>query len=486
MLQWGFYGRTRELQELVSIFKRGRFFFARVTGRRRIGKTTLVQQALRASGRTKIFYVQIPDSAPAGVLSAVADAMDTFQIPSNIERPDSLLSLATLVEKMVRSGYVIALDEFQYFSRKHLHEFLSHLQAVVDRLLATPGSNGGGLIVLGSLHAELVALLEDRDAPLYNRTTDQLELQHLDIASILQILEAHSDPTPERLLFLWGLFEGVPKFYRDCFEQGVLAASREELLEQMFYGSSSPLRSEADHWFLSELRGRYDVVLKFVARNPGCTSGELTSHVREISPESSEQIGGYLEVLINKYGLIEKRLPIFSKPKARSGRYYVTDNFLRSWLGALHSSVSAVNFRPINILVKQADQKLEDGEGFAFEELVAELYAERSRKGVGDFSMTHRIEGFWDKKGTEIDIVALNEDDQIIRFITCKRDAAKLLGESKRLDEHVKRFLSHHKRFDSWRKEYVGAAPMIEKSLRARLVQSGLFVQDLNELTFEL
>jgi hypothetical protein len=49
----------------------------------------------------------------------------------------------------------------------------------------------GGLVVLGSLHAELVALLEDRDAPLYNRTTDQLELQHLDLGSVLHVLDVH-------------------------------------------------------------------------------------------------------------------------------------------------------------------------------------------------------------------------------------------------------------------------------------------------------
>lgn len=249
----------------------------------------------------------------------------------------------------MRAGYIVALDEFQYFSRKHLHEFLSHLQVVVDRLLASPISGAGGLVVLGSLHAELVAILEDRDAPLYNRTTDQFELQHLDVSSILQILEAHADTSPERLLFLWNVFEGVPKFYRDCFEQGVLAAQRHELLEKMFYGSSSPLRSEADHWFLSELRGKYDVVLKFVARNPGCIAGEITGHVRETSPESSEQVGGYLDVLMNKYQWIEKRLPIFSKPTARTGRYYVTDNFLRSWLGALHSSVTkSFGSRPAN------------------------------------------------------------------------------------------------------------------------------------------
>ena len=187
-----------------------------------------------------MFYVQIPDSGPAGVLSAVHDAMETFALPAErYERPGSLLALARFVGRLVRDGYVVALDEFQYFTRKHLHEFTSHLQAVVDETTGGPSSATGGLIVLGSIHAELVALLEDRTAPLYNRTTDQLELQHLDIASVLAILDAHGLRTPERLLFLWNLFEGVPKFYRDAYEQEILGGERHELLRSMFFRSTA-------------------------------------------------------------------------------------------------------------------------------------------------------------------------------------------------------------------------------------------------------
>ena len=37
------------------------------------------------------------------------------------------------------------------------------------------------------------ALLEERTAPLYNRTTDILLLDHLDIASLVEMLEIHAD-----------------------------------------------------------------------------------------------------------------------------------------------------------------------------------------------------------------------------------------------------------------------------------------------------
>jgi AAA+ ATPase superfamily predicted ATPase len=486
-MAWGFYGRADEIGELRSIFERQRFFFARLTGRRRIGKTTLLQQALAASGRSQFLYLPIPDSAPAGVLSAVRDAMDTFEIAeAAFPRPDTLGHLAGTLEQLMRAGYVVALDEFQYFSRRHLHEFLSHLQAAVDRLLRDAEHVVGGLIVLGSLHAELVALLDDRDAPLYSRATDQLELSHLDIGSVLRILDAHTDRDPHRLLFLWNLFEGVPKFYRDCFEQNVLDQDRRALLERMFFGSSSPLRAEADNWFLSELRGRYDVVLKHVARSPGCSHGDLEAHVRETSPETSEQVGGYIKILSSRYQLIEKRLPIFAKSSARSGRYYIRDNFLRSWLSALQPSVSALAFRPVATLVAQADSRLADAEGHGFERLVAQLYAERSRRGIGDFEMTHRIEGYWDKRNTEIDLIALNSETKTIRFGTCKREPSRLRGEPTALLGHVARFQAEHPKYASWKTELVACAPRIDASQRASLTAQGVIVQDLQDLTRDL
>jgi AAA+ ATPase superfamily predicted ATPase len=484
-MDWRFYGRRRELDELVRAFARGRFFFVRVTGRRRIGKTTLVRRALETSGRDRILYVQIPDSAPGGIVSAVRDAMETFGV-TEAPPPASLFDLAQTLGRLIRAGYVVALDEFQYFSRKSLNEFLSHLQATVDALVRDAVAIRGGLVVLGSIHAELTALLDDRDTPLYNRATDAVELGHLDIGSVVQILDAHADRAPERLLFLWNLFEGVPKFYRDCFEQGVLGADRPALLARMFFGSSSPLRAEADNWFLGELRGRYDVVLKFIARHPGCTHGDLEAHVRDTSPETTDQVAGYIRVLADRYQLIERRLPVFAKATARSGRYHIRDNFLRSWLAALHGPAAAINFRPEHLLVAQADARLAEAEGQGFERLVAQLYAERSRRGLGDFCMTHRVEGYWDKKDTEIDLVAVDEDAHRIRFVTCKRDPDRLRSEPDTLRAHVARFLEANRKFAHWHIELAACAPRLETERRAELTRRGLIAQDLTDLTTEL
>ncbi|MFY9342049.1 MAG: AAA family ATPase [Planctomycetota bacterium] len=482
-MAWGFYGRQLEADDLTAILAGNRWFFVKITGRRRIGKTTLIQQALRRSGRQRLFYVQIPDSAAAGVLSAVHDALDTFGIDEQTApRPHTLREFAKMIGALVRRGFAVAIDEFQYFHRKVLAEFCSHLQAEIDRLVAPGEVVHGGLIVLGSIHTEVTSLLEDRAAPLYNRATNALHLPHLDLEAIRIMLTAHEAMDARRFLFLWNLFEGVPKFYRDCFEEGVLGASRQDLLDRALFTSSAPLRNEAENWFLRELRGRYDVVLKFLARHPGCGHADVLAHVQAVSTETKEQVGGYLKILEERYGMIERLPPIFSEKRERKNRYYIADNFLRTWLAALAAPVSALNFRPKHEILAEADQRLEVAEGHGLERLVAQLYEERSRKGLPGFALTQRIRGYWDRGDTELDLVALDESRRIVRVANIKRSADKLFASEKVFHDHVERFLDGFPHLREWRIERAAATVVLSPGERAELVRRGYHAEDLMDL----
>lgn len=484
MPEWGFYGRRDELKSLQTVFGRDRWFFVKITGRRRIGKTTLIQQALAGQQARPTFYAQIPDSDEAGVVSAVGDALDTFRVPQDrYPRPRNSDELARLLAALAEDGYVVVLDEFQYFSRKVFAGFCSRLQAVVDRLAARAAQVRGGWVVLGSIHAEMEAILEDRLAPLYNRVTDSIDLGHLDIASVLAVLRAHAEPTPERLLFLWTLFEGVPKYYRDGYEQGVLQSERRMLVRKIFFDSSAPLRSEADNWFLRELGGKVDTVLKFVARRPGTGHKELVQAIRDKSGEDVKNVGTYLATLTDRYRLVERKLPISAPDDARRGRYYVTDNYLRAWLAALAGPVSARGFRPADQLVAEADEALQAAEGVALEKLVGQLYEERSRRAVGDFPLTERVRGYWDRKGTEIDLVALNADKCRIRFGSCKRSAKQLLKDIGNFKGHVGRFLNEHRAYHDWAVELVGVSVRLTEDDRAVMARNDIHPQSLDDLT---
>lgn len=226
--------------------------------------------------------------------------------------------------------------------------------------------------------------------------------------------------------------------------------------------------------------------MTFVARNPGRMHHELVQAIRDASGDPDAQVGGYLKVLMDRFGLIERKLPVFAKPEAKRSRYYVTDNFLRSWLAALANPVSAIAFRPIEELVDEADQRLADVEGSSLEKLVGQLYEERSRKRIGDFPITHRVQGFWAKADTEIDLVAVNEQIETIRFGSCKRSPAKLISDVNHFKRHVGRFLQTMPKYQAWSQQFVGVSTVLDADHRAILTRHDIIPQDLNDLTRDL
>jgi hypothetical protein len=181
--------------------------------------------------------------------------------------------------------------------------------------------------------------------------------------------------------------------------------------------------------------------------------------------------------------MVEKRLPVFAKPKARKGHYTIRDNFLRSWLDALAVPTAAINFRPLQTLVEQADQRLMTAEGYGLERLVGQLYEERSRKEVGDFALTDRIEGWWDRNDTEIDLVALDETSQRLRLGSCKRSEQALVSDLGRFDGHIDRFLKAFPRFSDWQVEKVAIAPSLTPEARRAIEAAGYLPQSLGDLT---
>ncbi|MEI8397375.1 MAG: ATP-binding protein [Rhodospirillaceae bacterium] len=487
---WGFYGRSVEQAEIEKILDSGRWFFCAISGRRRIGKTRLIQEALRRRPGAYAFYFQVPDSDERGVVEAFRDALEDTGLERDTARDfRNFYDVSSLIREMCREEFIISIDEFQYFHRKSLSEFTSYFQADIDKLRDT---SGGGIFVLGSIHTEMTAILEDQMSPLFNRVTHRIELGHWDFATLFEMFDAHGVTDPYRRLFLWSLFEGVPKFYRDCFEQGVLKPMvdyRRETLRRLFFEGSSPLREEAANWFLRELRGRYDTVLRLLAKRGPCSHGELMADHEDAATAGADQMAVYLRTLIERYRMVEKLDPIFSSGKGRKGRYGITDNFLSAWLNALGRNVQSARIRPVAEAVARADVALESHEGFAFEKMIRQLLEECSRKAVGDFPLTDFVRGYWNKPNRtegdiEIDSVALNEDDCVVRFGSCKRSASAHDGAAlTAFDGHVGRFLATKdgRRFADWRVERALYSPQFEPGQRTYLEGRGYICRDLDD-----
>ena len=114
--------------------------------------------------------------------------------------------------------------------------------------------------------------------------------------------------------------------------------------------------------------------------------------------------------------------------------------------------------------------------------MVAQVYEENSREGVGDFNLTHKIEGYWDKANTEIDLVAIDETTNTIRFGSCKRNPDRLQNEADILNKHIDNFLENKTKYKHWKIERVGISLSLSQELRNTMKQKGLIPQDLFDL----
>jgi AAA+ ATPase superfamily predicted ATPase len=495
MTDWDFYGRSEALEELNRIVSGGRWFFCRVEGRRRIGKTFLLSQLSKSDPElsNRLIYMQVPDSDERDVATAFQRSlMDSDHhvvkklAPSVIDFP----TMARAIGELCQAGMIVVLDEFQYFTRSALYSFNSFLQAEVD-VLRVANLKRGGLFILGSLQADMNALLDDRGAPLYGRITQRIKLQHWDFEELLQLFHAQKVDRPSQWLTLWSFFEGVPKFYHDAYEQGLFDDGPENfgdmLLTKMFVRSSSPLSEEADTWFLRELRGRALSVLTFLADHAGCSNGELLTGVG--TPEEKTQISAYLYKLVNAYGMVDKLNPVFADSKSRNARYYISDNFLQAWLAVAKPAREAFRLKPLAKVLELSKPRIEGLEGFAFEKLIRKLHEECSHKGKGDFELSSLQMGYWNrskdvKRSIEIDLVALDEGNKRIRFGSCKRAASAHDNNSLAgFQKHVDGFLAakEHKHLEGWSNELVVFSPVFSNGDRKHFDAKGFGSKDLRD-----
>ena len=152
-------------------------------------------------------------------------------------------------------------------------------------------------------------------------------------------------------------------------------------------------------------------------------------------------------------------------------------------MAAIAPSVAAREFRPQSQLIAEAVDRLQVVEGKGLEKLAGQLYEERSRKALGDFPLTHRILGYWDKSDTEIDLVAVNETDRRLRFGSCKRSPGKLIADINNFKGHVRRFLDSFREYQDWQIEHVALAPKLDDYHRRILTQHSIIPQDLVDMT---
>jgi len=161
--------------------------------------------------------------------------------------------------------------------------------------------------------------------------------------------------------------------------------------------------------------------------------------------------------------------------------YFIKDQALRFWFRYIFKNQSLIEIGDVKGLTTRIKNDLPTFMGKPFEELIKALLLKRNAKDIVPFRFT-KIGGFWTRKGdVEIDIVALNEEEERIFFGECKLNGNKFTkGDVQRLKEKAE--------YVKWRigkrEEYFALFSMkaLSDSTRKSLEKQGVFAYDLRGL----
>ena len=197
-----FLNRERELSRLArSLASRGTSLVA-VYGRRRLGKSRLVQQGL--ADRTAVYYVGDDRDGPVQRASLAREVARLLPGFAQVGYP----GWEELLERFWRDapdGTVLALDEFPALVQSS-PELPSLLQKIVDRA----GGRQRGLVLCGSSQRMMHGLVLDAKAPLYGRAQEILKIEPLHPHWLKQALHLRTAREVVEHFAVWG---GVPRYW---------------------------------------------------------------------------------------------------------------------------------------------------------------------------------------------------------------------------------------------------------------------------------
>ena len=401
-----FYGRTEELAELRQIrelsMEASRFTV--VTGRRRVGKTELVERAF-GDGKTPYLYFLVTRRAEkdlCAILQEEAQKVIRQPILGVAERFGQLFE--TVMAYSVTTPMTLVIDEFQEFDKIDPAIF-GEIQGVWDRYHKKARLN---LVVCGSVNRLMNKIFFDDSQPLYGRNTGTLRVDPFAVDLVKSILCEHSGRCVNGdLLALWTLTGGVAR-YVELF-MDARAWTRKAMLKCVCSLSSAYI--DEGRVILSDEFGKeYGIYFSILS---AIASGRTS--FAEIRNIVGSEIGGHLTKLESSYAFISKVVPACEKSSNRNCLYRLDDCFFRFWFRFIYKYMHLIEQKQLPSLLQVVERDFDVFSGIALEQ-----YFKAKMLASGEYT---RIGGWWDRKGeNEIDLVCESELTDALGFYEVKVD----------------------------------------------------------------
>jgi uncharacterized protein len=407
-MKHNFHGRDHELKLLDRLWHSQQAELLILNGRRRVGKTALLSEWVRRV-QPRILYWVAYSTSPAALLRSFSQSVQRFAhpdqaVPDGFTYPSwekAFHAVASLAEGSKRMALLI--DDFSHILNVD-GDISGQLLDTWDLLF----SKRNILICLSGAQLGLMKreLLPEQSA-LYERASMHLYLQPFSFGATSWFFPDY--PAAERAA-LYAIYGGTPAYWQTfspehCLYQNIT----ENLLAPNSLLQVEPRLLLQD--FVSDAHN-YNAILSAVA------NGMHT--IKDIAAATglpSGHITKYMSVLLET-GLIERRVPVMENKSSHSGRYHITEPYLRFYFRFLLERQSQLAFGDWEQAMEDIRRSLPDFiAGYTFTEICREWLA--WARTAGELPCNPRmIGGAW-TADAHVDVAALDPEQRILILGDC-------------------------------------------------------------------
>lgn len=402
-----FHCREKELSDLNRRYDRGNFECIIVYGRRRVGKTALINEFCK--GKPTVFFSALNASSQEN-LEALSKAIYEKEHPgaeSAPVYPSFDAAFAELTEMAKKERLVFVIDEYPYLAKAE-KSVSSRLQHIIDHIWS---SGRLFLILCGSSMSFMEYQVLGYESPLYGRRTGQLKVQAL---TYREMTAFHPSLSDEQQALLYGVTGGIPHYINKLD----VADDMDEALKENLFSPSGYLYEEPENLLKQELRepAIYNSIITAVAGGAS-HSNEIATKVGIEAPVCAK----YLKVLLD-LGILMKQTPVTEKPGKKSN-YAIGDNFFRFWYRFVPQNTSAICAGRLDRIYDAVIKKYyPEYMGLIFEQMCRDYlfrYAENVPVALSEIGQ------WWgtdvkEKKEVQIDIVGTPAEGKEYLIGSCK------------------------------------------------------------------
>lgn len=410
-------GRKKEAEELNRLYNSDKAELAAIYGRRRVGKTYLVDETF--GGRITFRHAGLSpvDDNKKGMLKAQLEHFYyslLLQGMKKSKKPGNWLEAFYMLEKFLDeindgSRQLVFLDELPWMDTPR-----SGFMTAFEGFWNTWGCHRNNLMVIvcGSANSWILDNLINNHGGLYNRVTYEIKLSPFTLKECEEFyISRNIKLSRYDIVQSYMILGGIP-YYMGYFQSGMSLAQN---IDNILFSKQGKLKDEYDRLFASVFSNP-EIMKKIVGllytRNAGYTRSEI---VKKTGMKDGGTLSQSLNALIASDFVI-KYLP-FGKGKRE--HYKLADPFCMYYLHFVDKKkTSEENFWQQNL----SSQQIVSWRGYAFEN-VCFSHVPQIKKALG-ISGVITTYSAWskrsdDEKGAQIDLI-LTRNDNVVNMCEIK------------------------------------------------------------------